>query len=157
MGTSRNVYLGPYVECKQRPATKQEDRQGCSNERCANHARKNEFGSEMARGAKFCATCGTAFAKVSVTVKVYADPYDVVGDELSAHETDGGVIILVDNGGRKPPRVLHLDFDHAEDLSRVDPGSEVRWFERAYALEIAKLRDAFDGVTVKWGVHLWTS
>ena len=89
-------------------------------------------------------------------------PYDVVEDNLaemfsSDSETPKDVFYLAPNVKRpgEPERDCHIDREQELhlDLGALEPSGETGWFQTAFAPELEKLRNVYDNVTVKWGLH----
>ena len=88
--------------------------------------------------------------------------YELFGEKEDLTEIDedsrSKTVILICNTSKGTPRDFHPDEqDSHEDLSAVDKGQEIQWFETRFAKELVLLRGAYDNVTVKWGLHVWLS
>lgn len=152
MGAHKHLYLGPYVECTYKPATRTENVRGCTNSKCKRHPTKR--GPDL-RG-KFCEECASPIADVAITVKDRPDRYDIVGDELfEINTTARDVLYLAPNVRRKGDPRPDFDDDDAFHLNlvEVEPEQEMAWFMDAFAKELRKLEAAYATVVVKWGLH----
>ncbi len=149
MGSSHYyVYLGPYVECTFKPMTRTVQQMRCPKEGCT----KRGFASN----AKFCDTCGSEIASVPVEVPTHPDAEEITKEALSSMNmgTEEGTW-LVPNVHRKgqPERPNHLDDEVHLDLRNVSMAVEMKWFEEAFAKELAALRPHYASVEIKWGLH----
>ncbi len=155
MSVHKCLYLGPYVECTYKPATRVRDVWGCTLPECKRHPKKIQPDAE----GKFCSTCGMANGKIPIQVNDRPDRYDVVGDELfqieSSDPANKDVLWLAPNVRRKgDPRPKWDDDGEIHlDLVNANPQQEMDWFEKAFAKELEKLRKVYATVTVCWGLH----
>ena|SRR6185312_5349388 len=110
MSISRNLHLGPYVECNRK------------------------------------------------RTKERPDVMDLTGEALCEVEVRHPCALAIANVRRpgEPGDVMD-DASFAEDLRGRDMAAEVAWFESAFAPELAKIREAFASVEVKWGLLQWFS
>lgn len=153
MGAHKHVYLGAYVECTFKKATRVIQVYGCSNGNCPRHPKKEQ----PAADGKFCTTCAKPNAKVPVIVPDRPSSYDVVGDALfDIYSSDPDVVYLGPNQPR-PGAPEHYGFESGDevhvDFTEMKPIAERKWFEQAFAKELELLRGAYATVTVKWGLH----
>lgn len=148
---SRHLYLGPYIECTYKPATRVTHVTGCLNAACESHPKKV---GPNARG-KFCSTCGAENGQIPISIPDLPDRFDVVGDALFDMNPRTTILWLAPNVVRKgdPRPKLDDSGEFALDLQGVDREAEIAWLEKAFAPEIKKLRAAYATVTLKWGLH----
>ena len=155
MGVDRNQHLGPYVECVFKAEKRTVKHLGCANPECAEYKRKHS--------EKFCSTCGSP--RAGFEVEEDAPPPDI-GDltrehlsqaDSRAYNGRGDRTYAVANIRRKgAPTDIDLDEGtESIDLRGRGMADEIRQFEEAFAPELAKLREAFASVTVRWGFLQW--
>ncbi len=155
MSSHKHLYLGPYVECTYKKATRIDHVYGCTLVECKKHPTKRGPDAE----GKFCSTCGSVNAKIPIEVPDRTDRYEVVGDELftiNSEETENrNILWLAPNVRRKgdPRPDLDDDGEIHLDLLSAKPEAEMAWFKDAFAKELKKLQAAYATVTVKWGLH----
>ena len=149
----KHLYLGPYVECTYKKATRTDHVVGCSAAECKKHPKKVGPNAE----GQFCSACGAPNTKIPIEVADRTDRYEVVGDELfDLHsEKHQDVLWLAPNVRRKgDPRPKFDDSGELHlDLQGNDRVAEMDWLEKAFAPELKKLREAYATVTLKWGLH----
>jgi hypothetical protein len=152
MSISKHIYLGPYIECTYKPATRTTYVNGCTNVSCERHTKR----PPAYMSTRFCPACGAPIGKIPVEVPDRPDCYDVVGDELLNMSSRTDVLRLAPNvhrsGDPRPSWQLDGDEEFCLDLQQVNPRAEMVWLERAFAPEISKLREAYATVEIKWGV-----
>lgn len=152
MSVDRNFYLGPYAECVARVEHRTEGRAGCVNRACTAH--------HVPAVHAFCPTCGKPIKAFSVEVKARApDVMDITGEALHDFAAPPGQVFFCMPNVRREGKPEDVDFDTltAVDLRARHMGAEEVWFARAFAPELAKLREAFASVEIKWGLLQWYS
>ena len=163
MGIDPRIYLGPYVQCRYRSATKTVSKFGCPKDACPGAAQRLIPYGPPPTEPRFCQYCGSRFGSVPVTVPDRPSPYAVVGDALfrltGEGEPDDAMLYL---GANLPgPRPFGIDADEPfhVDLSDEAIGiqREIAEMKATYAAEIEKLRAVCDDVSVKWGLHQYFS
>lgn len=107
---------------------------------------------------KFCPTCGAQIRDVQVATTDRDQTYDLIGDRALTNTStdDDGREFLIPNGPKRP-REFWIDSDEEQfsELSSLNPGVEIAWFELTFAAEIEKLRTAGAKVRVAWGIRTW--
>jgi hypothetical protein len=159
MGLSTSIYLGPYIQVTHRDTTREVEVFGCMSPDCPEYA-KRESGYRPA--GRFCSGCASPMGKSTKVVpwrqwsgELFGDNEDLT--EIPDNDQDK-TVFLICNTSKGTPRDFHPDEQDAhEDLSAVDKGQEIQWFENRFAKEIGLLKGAYDNVTVKWGLHVWMS
>lgn len=150
MGLSASVYLGPYVQCKQRPRTANTTLQTCGTVGCDQ--------SERHLSSKFCPSCGGAVEKRTRTVEATLSHYEVVEDDLTDLSYDSDQILYLGTNHRPPKRQFHSD-PRTDELHQILTPEliqeEMEWFHKTYAKQLEKLRAAYDDVQVHWGLHTY--
>lgn len=158
MGSYQQLYVGPYVTCKQRTVLRDEVIRTCLNPTCTLH-RKRPHQRNAHGDDRFCARCGHEVGSFTIQEKSPISPYEVVDDDLNhinPDEYNGGVLHLGANT-RETPRDFTPEPDGTHlDITGIDIQAEIAWFEKMYAVDIEKLREVFDDVRVCWGVHAYT-
>lgn len=155
MGISTNIYLGPYVECTVRATFINKEAKVCTNKNCANN---NYNFSYKVKGGNFCPICGAKIDTISVKVSIQRSPYDIVGDDLADITGASESIYLAPNKISGTPRRFSFDAgydDHHEDLLMADSKAEIIWFEKEYAESLKLIRENYDNVKIKWGIHIY--
>jgi len=153
MGTSRDLYLGPYLKCSYHTETKTVERRGCPK------CKEPKYHS-----SKFCPDCGTELGTYEEEVKAASADYYDMDDLIDVFNTQGeyanhdGFEILMPNMYRDAPRSFSIseDFSHL-NLKDVDVDVEMKWLETAFEEEIGLLYERYDSVEVCWGVVQWWS
>jgi hypothetical protein len=111
----------------------------------------------MGPSVKFCSACGSSIESLQRNGSTYGTVYDLVEDYLFQMGDLGSdrLFHLAPNVNRKPPRPLHIDEDSEVhlDLQTCSPDAEKEWFEKAFAEEIAVLREKCNDVKIGWGLH----
>jgi hypothetical protein len=160
MGVDYHVYVGPYITCKQRHATRDGARFGCINTACSKYRTKAD------KRTKFCPTCGQENGSFVVKVKVREDPYEVTGGALDRADSeaygggDDGRVIVTPNKSKGAPREFSFDPNCDTGETEIGEGArerEMAWFSEAFRGEIAKLSASFDDVTIRWGLLLYAT
>jgi hypothetical protein len=147
MSVDRNLYIGPYVRCTRRNETETYTEHGCPV-----HAPDHNS------PGPYCRKCGAMFVDTIRVRPKHISSYEVVGDELHGYE-DEGTLYLFENGTKKGAPEYGLD-EHEQssvDFADMLPSRDRDWFVSAFAAELAKLREVYDDVEVRWGVHRWFS
>ena len=161
-----NVYLGPYVECKYRPATRTKTFPACVSAGCAAHGVKLAHGRP--RLAKYCQQCGGPIGGGSEQVPDRPHFYEVIGEDDVLIDLDPGsdsAVILGSNmtdcglGGRRMHfgGEAHVDVSASGRLVAEDATLwvEIEWFVKEYPGPLEKLRGAYDVSEVRWGLHIF--
>ncbi len=152
MSSHLQSYLGPYVCVTERKQTAEKKVLGCP------HKDWEKFSGKTGRDGvgDFCSKCGTKHAKVSYTYDVATDLAELVDENLTqiGEATGKGYLYLIPNVRRRgePKRELDVDALHL-NLTTLNIAQEIDWLGRAFAVEIEKLKQAYDDVGVSWGFH----
>lgn len=155
MSINRYLYLGPYLECRWSPKTKEVSRKGCPKREC-------KLYKETTGRGEFCPACGTKVASYKVTV-----PKEMPGsfELLEAHGLNGDALAVMtwdsdeENVCYLGPNTSHLGREISDyavvhlDLRGLDREAEMEEFEDRYAKEIKALKTVYATVEVKWGLH----
>jgi hypothetical protein len=160
MSVDRHLYLGPYLECKDNPKiiTKTVSHKGCLDETC------REYRQGRSRTSKFCSTCGAklgTFETKETEPAERTDPYEVLenagldGDALTDMRNDSDPEWENYLGVNNVSHGFWLDDCDGvhQDRRNLDIKGEMAWFEETYAKEIAALKQVYQIVEVKWGLH----
>lgn len=153
---SWHVYLGPYVECTYKPTTRTEHVLGCPNPKCVKSPKNPNAKGPYPRG-KFCEDCASPIQMIAVQVATCPDHAELTKEALC--DMNGGteeLIWLIPNVHRKgaPPRSRSgSDEETHQDLRGVDAEAEIHWFEKAFAEELAILKEHYAKAEIKWGLH----
>jgi hypothetical protein len=161
MSLRLHIHLGPYVECKYRPAKREVTVNGCTDPTCHSYKERSQW--SVASG--FCSKCGGKKGPSKMLVDDRPEYIEVIkGQTLTCiHDEDSrekDKLFLIPNitlpGEPKCLSIKSGEPGHV-DLSGAtwDIHSDMTWFEEAFAKEIALLKTAFDDVQVKWGLHQW--
>jgi hypothetical protein len=156
MGTDYHVYVGPYIEAHNPEKDSFLERYGCPNDKC--HLHKREASS------KFCPSCGTGIALVSVPQKtrIRFDAYAECDERIceSFHympegKEDYNVFVSNTKGHGQ-----HLDgYCNIVPVDVETVKSQLDKFKVDFAADIDKVKAAFGEAAVKvyWGVLSYTS
>lgn len=158
MSMYQSIYLGPYVHCKIRLATRTILVFGCPNKSCSIYVSKK--GQDCSREQAFCGKCGSRQVDIEVETTTEPEFYEVVNEKLATiGRRDFSVLVAVPNVRREGDPGRHYDTGATVhlDLGSIDMASEVVWFSKAFAPEIEKLKAVYDDVTVAWGFHVYYS
>lgn len=150
MGIDSQTYLGPYIQCTYRVGHRAGKVKSCTDTKCSKYEKESS--------AKFCDSCGGAIGAVKILVEHRTNPHDVVGDELTDLQgnSSGDNTLYLGTNTSETPRNFHPKKGHHENLLEVDlMQTEIKWFEKKYAKELKKIREAYDDVKVLWGFHLY--
>lgn len=161
MGLDYHLYMGPYVECWVREEKREVDVYGCTNPSCKEHAKRDRWPNS---DKKFCAACAAPWGASKKTIDHVPSPYTVLGDDADSFvrlysEGEGDEAVYL-GSNRRGDRQHHYDTRSDslhQDMADIDQMTEMAGFEQAFSAEIEKLKEAYDDVTVRWGVHLYCS
>lgn len=152
MGMHSHIHLGPYVRCTFRKEMRDVSFETCPNAVCPRHGK-------TPREEKFCAQCGTQIGKITIRQPHRPSVYETLGNDdvlldLNGNEESKKYLYLAANTTKGPrdflqpnDEILHID------LTNTDRAAEMKWFEDRYAETIRLLREAYDDVTICWGLH----
>ena len=156
MGISQSVFLGPYVECDYRDEVRDEKVFGCTKPNCEEYAKRARlYGPKPTK--KFCSSCGSPTGETLKPTKYRPTHYDVLEqyeDNLTPLGDKGEGFYLGPNLIEGPTRRVFLRDEHHENLATMNPSAEIVWFCEEYAEELVALREAYNNVVVRWGVHV---
>jgi hypothetical protein len=159
MSLHHSIHIGAYVMCTYKQAMKNVSQRGCTNPACTQYptSARSPFPSYLAPliggifgMGMFCPTCGGQIGDVTISVRDRPNCYDVVGDNkltaIQGDEEDAGDTLYL-----AAARILPGELGHRRDsdqpihlaLDDFDPVAEVKWFENAFAKELAALRKAY--------------
>ncbi len=153
MSRHKHLYLGPYVECTYKKATRTAYVFGCTNTKCKKHPK--ERGPDA--GGKFCSECASPNGKIPFQVNDRPDAAEITDEnlfEIESEESDE-VLWLAPNVRREgdPRPKFDDDLEIHLDLQRSNPDSEIAWLKKAFAKELQALKAEYATVMVKWGLH----
>lgn len=149
MGTSRSIYLGPYLEIPKISTQVEYNARGCSNPHC--FASQKTFPSSQS----FCSECGTPCALVTRSRTAIIRVRDVLGeDDETFYEVERlkSFVLLPNSYG------VGLSCDEGENaVYEVLGGArefQLKLFEEKYskAIELLKQKFSEDAVHLKYGV-----
>lgn len=154
------VYLGPYVECTYREATKEVDVCGCTSPTCSQYANRSQW-SRLSAQVKFCSCCGSTIGLSKKTIPDKPSRFDVVQDELRSlneYEVTEQVLLapnIINSGLPRPFNLEDVESSvHLDMATLTTSAQEIVWFHDRYADALKKLRAAYATVEVKWGLHV---
>lgn len=167
MGISVTYYFGPYVETKSKLVDITVDR-----------CKKISSCPDQEEG--FCVECGirmcSRYEKVKDVEEADKDEHEIfengemfntscMGPNATDVEVENGIRFRriwwypgrVKGGEAVRPYSFNNDKnDEAHEFS-VNSDKELKWFKKAYAKEIAKLKKVYGNAEVKWGFLKWCS
>ncbi len=160
MGLYLHVYIGPYAECRYRNESREIDVYGCTNTACGEYKKRQTW---PMTGTKFCAACGSAIGQSRRVDRYRPSPFDVLGESealfvLGPTDNEPGPMAdrLWFGANVRGPRNFNPDRNHhREDLTQLDREAEMQWFTGRFESDLAKLREAYDALTIKWGLHVY--
>lgn len=153
MSRTIHVYAGPFLRCR----AAFEERQAGTARRCVTlHCPGGTL------SGRYCPHCGKEGVGTLTMRKVRThEPYDLtagalcsVGQDDFPEEWD----FVIPNVSRGQPRNFELETGDRLALHDADPVGECGWLEKAFAPELAILRDAYgaDAVEMCWGVLVYS-
>jgi hypothetical protein len=153
MSMHKHLYLGPYVECTYKDATRTAYVFGCTNKKCKKHPKQNGPDAE----GKFCSACASPNGAIPFEVNDRPDVAEIVDEnlfEIPSEENDK-ILWLAPNVRRigDPRPKFDDDGEIHLDLQKANPEAETIWFKDAFAKELRALEKEYETVTVKWGLH----
>lgn len=154
MGTSYTVHVGPYLECSFSLVTRTRTLHTCTNEECEKH------GYTLVSTYKFCPICGSIVGYYDVKYEGEPERLDFIYQEIEERlrQVLWGVEdrhYWIDNLIAVAPRKMTFDppYDVSNEVYPVgDREEEKEWFADQFSDEIAILSNAYDSVSVEWGI-----
>jgi len=159
MSIDRCIHIGPYVKCTFKRTTRSEPEFGCTNDSCKlNPVRRAEAGTLLRFGqgaGRYCSECGCLHGQVNVPISVRPDYSAITHERLRpiGESEDGDIIYLAANVDLAVGLGIDTDSEFHIDFAAFDVPADIAAFERAFAAELAAIREASATVKVAWGIH----
>jgi len=153
MGSSKDTYLGPYVEVRPKQETIKVEIDTCEQDTCNNH------GKNLAGTGAFCSLCGSRVYRLLKDKQKEIGAWEFVHDDEIEVDTffvpewvDDGQNKTIILPNRYPDGVSWNENTLVISGERID--GETKEFSRHYAKELKKFLSFFgyEGYCVKWGL-----